>query len=402
VSSPRDEGRVGIAVLGSTGSIGRQTLNVIDEHLDRFRVVALAARVASERFLGQIARYRPEIAAVFESTPALGKGTEAIALGADGLVAASTHPSVDIVVVASSGHVAIVPTIRALEMGKTIALANKETLVCAGEIIAPLVAASGTRIRPVDSEHSAIWQALDGSPIEQVSRIILTASGGPFRTAPATKLGQVTAAEALAHPTWSMGDKITVDSATLMNKGLEIIEAHWLFGLPYEQIEVLVHPQSVIHSLVEFIDGGQIAQLGLPDMRVPIQYALTYPERMELSTHRLDLAEVGVLQFERPDTERFPALRLAREAGIAGRTYPTVLSAVDDVAVKAFLAGDLRFIDIPVVVEVVIEKHQPADVTLDSIWEADRWARIAAAEAVTAMRSRLSGGVTSREQGSPP
>ena len=388
MSSPRDDGRVGIAVLGSTGSIGRQTLNVIDEHLDRFRVVALAARVASERFLSQVARYRPEIAAVFEWTPALGNGKQVIALGADGLVAASTHPSVDIVVVASSGHVAIVPTIRAVEMGKTIALANKETLVCAGELIAPLVAASGTRIRPIDSEHCAIWQALDGSPIEQVSRIILTASGGPFRTAPATKLSQVTAAEALAHPTWSMGDKITVDSATLMNKGLEIIEAHWLFGLPYEQIDVLVHPQSVVHSLVEFVDGVQMAQLGLPDMRVPIQYALTYPERMKLSTQRLDLAEIGVLHFERPDTERFPALRLAREAGITGRTYPTVLSAADDEAVKAFLAGDLRFIDIPAVVELVIEKHLPADVTLESIWEADRWARIAAAEAVTAMRSR--------------
>jgi 1-deoxy-D-xylulose-5-phosphate reductoisomerase len=388
VSTPRDDGRIGVAVLGSTGSIGRQTLSVIDEHLDRFRVVALAARVASERFLVQVARYGPEVAAVFEWTPTLANGTEVIALGIDGLVAASTHPSVEIVVVASSGHVAIVPTIRALEVGKTVALANKETLVCAGEILAPLVEANGTRIRPIDSEHCAIWQALDGSPIEQVSRIILTASGGPFRTAPPTKLSQVTAAEALAHPTWSMGDKITVDSATLMNKGLEIIEAHWLFGLPYEQIDVLVHPESVVHSLVEFVDGGQIAQLGLPDMRVPIQYALTYPERMKLRTRRLDLAELGILHFERPDTRRFPALRLAREAGIAGRTYPTVLSAADDVAVEAFLAGDLRFIDIPTVVELVIERHQPADVTLESIWEADHWARSVAAEALTAVRSR--------------
>jgi 1-deoxy-D-xylulose-5-phosphate reductoisomerase len=388
VSSPRDDGRVGIAVLGSTGSIGRQTLSVIDEHADRFRVVALAARAASERFLGQVERYDPEIAAVFEWSPALAECTEFIALGGDALVAASTHPAVDIVVVASSGHVAIVPTIRALELGKTVALANKETLVCAGEIIAPLAEASGTRIRPIDSEHCAIWQALDGSPIEQVSRIILTASGGPFRTAPATKLGQVTAAEALAHPTWSMGDKITVDSATLMNKGLEIIEAHWLFGLPYEQIDVLVHPESVVHSLVEFIDGGQIAQLGRPDMRMPIQYALTYPDRMKLSTHRLDLAETGVLRFEQPDTERFPALRLAREAGIAGRTYPTVLSAADDEAVKAFLAGDLRFIDIPAAVEFVLDKHQPVDVTLESVWEADRWARTAVGEVLITMRSR--------------
>jgi 1-deoxy-D-xylulose-5-phosphate reductoisomerase len=388
VSSPHDDGRVGIAVLGSTGSIGRQTLNVIDEHSDRFRVVALAAGSASESFLNQVKRYRPEVAAVFAWTPALETLSSAGALGTEGLIAASTHPSVDIVVVASSGHAAIVPTIRALELGKTVALANKETLVCAGEIIAPLAATNGSPIRPVDSEHCAIWQALDGSPVEQVSRIILTASGGPFRTVPATKLAQVTAAEALSHPTWSMGDKITIDSATLMNKGLEIIEAHWLFDLPYDQIDVLVHPQSVVHSLVEFVDGGQIAQLGLPDMRVPIQYALSYPDRLNLSSKRLNLAEIGALHFEQPDTERFPSLRLAREAGIAGRTYPTVLSAADDEAVKAFLAGDLRFVDISAAVELALERHQPVDVTLESIWEADRWARVAAAEAVTALRSQ--------------
>jgi 1-deoxy-D-xylulose-5-phosphate reductoisomerase len=388
VSSPRDDGRVGVAVLGSTGSIGRQTLNVIDEHSDRFRVVALAAGSASESFLNQVKRYRPEVAAVFAWTPALETLSSAGALGTEGLIAASTHPSVDIVVVASSGHAAIVPTIRALELGKTVALANKETLVCAGEIIAPLAATNGSPIRPVDSEHCAIWQALDGSPVEQVSRIILTASGGPFRTVPVAKLAQVTAAEALSHPTWSMGDKITIDSATLMNKGLEIIEAHWLFDLPYDQIDVLVHPQSVVHSLVEFVDGGQIAQLGLPDMRLPIQYALSYPDRLNLSTKRLNLAEIGALHFEQPDTDRFPSFRLAREAGIAGRTYPTVLSAADDEAVKAFLAGDLRFVDISAAVELVLERHQPVDVTLESIWEADRWARVAAAEAVTALRSQ--------------
>ena len=363
MSSQGADGRIGVSLLGSTGSIGRQTLNVIDQHLDRFRVVALSARAASEQFLAQVARYRPEITAVFEWTPALPPSVGKVVVGDDGLIAASTHPAVDIVVVASSGHVAIVPTIRALELGKTIALANKETLVCAGEFIAALAAASGTVIRPIDSEHCAIWQALDGSPVEQVNRIILTASGGPFRTTPESKLAQVTAAEALAHPTWSMGDKITVDSATLMNKGLEIIEAHWLFGLPYEQIEVLIHPESVVHSLVEFIDGAQMAQLGMPDMRVPIQYALSYPERMKLSTHMLDLAEVGSLHFERPDIERFPALRLAREAGIAGRTYPTVLSAADDEAVRAFLVGDLRFVDIPTVVEIVLDRHQPSDVS---------------------------------------
>jgi 1-deoxy-D-xylulose-5-phosphate reductoisomerase len=362
-------------------------LNVIDAHSHRFHVVALVARTASERFLDQVARYGPEVAAVSEWTPALVKSTSSIAVGDEGLIAASTHPSVDIVVVASSGHVAIVPTVRALELGKTIALANKETLVCAGEILAPLVASSNAPIRPIDSEHSAVWQALDGSPIEQVSRIILTASGGPFRTTPVSELALVTAAQALSHPTWSMGEKITVDSATLMNKGLEIIEAHWLFGLPYEQIDVVVHPESVVHSFVEFVDGAQIAQLGVPDMRVPIQYALSYPERMNLPTDRLDLAEVGALHFERPDTERFPALRLAREVGVAGRTYPTVLSAADDEAVVAFLAGELRFIDIPAAIEMVIEKHQPTNVTLEAIWDADRWARAAAREAICALRS---------------
>jgi 1-deoxy-D-xylulose-5-phosphate reductoisomerase len=387
VISSGDDGRVGVAVLGSTGSIGRQALNVIDAHSDRFRVVALVARTASERFLAQVAQYVPEVAAVFEWTPALGSSAGSIALGNEGLIAASTHSSVDIVVVASSGHVAIDPTIRALESGKIIALANKETLVCAGEILAPLVDSSQAPIRPIDSEHSAIWQALGGSSVEHVSRIILTASGGPFRTTPAAELARVTAAQALSHPTWSMGDKITVDSSTLMNKGLEIIEAHWLFGLPYEQIDVLVHPESVVHSLVEFVDGAQVAQLGLPDMRVPIQYALSYPERMDLPTNRLDLAEVGALHFERPDTERFPALRLAREVGIAGRTYPTVLCAADDEAVVAFLAGELRFIDIPAAVETVIEKHQPTNVTLESIWDADRWARAAAREAICALRS---------------
>ena len=385
-TTPRDDGRVGVAILGSTGSIGRQTLDVIDEHADRFRVVALAARTASDRFLDQVKRYRPEITAVYDWTPDLDGLTGPISLGNEGLAAATTHPSVDIVVVASSGHVAIVPTIRALEWGKTIALANKETLVCAGEIIAPLVASGFASLRPIDSEHCAIWQALDGSPIEQVRRILLTASGGPFRTTPAIELARVTVAQALSHPTWSMGDKITVDSATLMNKGLEIIEAHWLFGLPYEQIDVLVHPESVVHSLVEFVDGAQLAQLGVPDMRVPIQYALTYPERMSLLSDRLDLAEVGVLHFERPDIIRFPALRLAREAGIAGRTFPTVLSAADDEAVAAFLAGELRFVDVPATIEIVLEKHQPTEVSLESILESDRWARAAAREAISGMR----------------
>lgn len=388
MTSTLPAGPVGIAILGSTGSVGQQALDVIDAHPDRFRVVSLAARAVSERFLDQVARYSPDIAAVSESNSPSEFGTHAVLTGADGLIEAATHPSVDIVVVASSGHAAIVPTIHAVEHGKIIALANKETLICAGEIIVPLAAARSVPIRPIDSEHSAIWQALSGAPIDQISRVILTASGGPFRTASPSVLAHVSAEDALAHPTWSMGAKITVDSATLMNKGLEVIEAHWLFALPYNQIEVLVHPESIVHSLVEFVDGGLIGQLGLPDMRLPIQYALTYPDRVPLSGQRLELAHIGALHFEAPDEKRFPALRLARDAGIAGRTYPTVLSAADDEAVGAFLAGNLRFSDIPAVVETVIEKHEPVEVTLGSILEADVWARATAASAISERRSR--------------
>jgi 1-deoxy-D-xylulose-5-phosphate reductoisomerase len=370
-----DDDRIGVAILGSTGSVGRQTLEVIDALSDRFRVVALAARTPSRTLLQQIERYRPDIAAITEAGATPPTATTSIATGPKGLVGAATHPAVSIVVVATSGHAAIVPTMRAIEHGKTIALANKEALVCAGELIVPLAAQYGTAIRPVDSEHSAIWQALAGAPIDRLRRIIITASGGPFREAPVTRLETVTAQEALAHPTWSMGGKITVDSATMMNKGLEVIEAHWLFGLPYDLIDVIVHPESIVHSLVEFVDGGFIAQLGLPDMKLPIQYALTYPDRVPLSGKRLDLAASGELHFEIPDETRFPALRLARDAGIAGRTYPTVLSAADDEAVAAFLRGALRFVDIPGVVETVLGLHDPQSVTLETISASDDWAR---------------------------
>jgi 1-deoxy-D-xylulose-5-phosphate reductoisomerase len=381
------DGRIGVALLGSTGSVGRQTLEVIDAHTDLFRIDALAAGSLSDQFLHQVARYTPEIAAVANPGTSSATGNLLIQSGAAALVAAATVPSADIVVVASSGHAAIVPTIRAIEHGKVIALANKETLVCAGELIVPLAAARDVSIRPVDSEHSAIWQALDGTPLDQVKRIMLTASGGPFRTTPAAQLAQVTARDALAHPTWSMGGKITIDSATLMNKGLEIIEAHWLFGLPYERIDVIVHPESIVHSLVEFIDGGQIAQLGLPDMRLPIQYALSYPQRIPLAAERLDLTQIRALHFERPDTERFPALQLARDAGVSGRTYPTVLSAADDGAVAAFLAGEIRFSDITTIVRKTLERHTPADVSLEAILEADTWARRAATDEI-ARRAR--------------
>jgi 1-deoxy-D-xylulose-5-phosphate reductoisomerase len=367
--------RIGVAVLGSTGSVGQQTLAVIDALNDRFRVVALAARSPSPRLIDQIEQNRPEIVALTKASDSSLIGESRILTGPESLTAAATYPAVDIVVVATSGHAAIVPTMRAIEGGKIVALANKEVLVCAGELLMPLAAAKNTIIRPVDSEHSAIWQALAGSSIDQVRRIIITASGGPFRETPKEAFAAITARDALAHPTWSMGGKITVDSATLMNKGLEVIEAHWLFGLPYERIDVLVHPQSIVHSLVEFVDGGLMAQLGLPDMKLPIQFALTYPDRIPASSARLDMATTAALQFEHPDESRFPALRLAREAGIAGQTYPTVLSAADDEAVAAFFTGSLRFVDIPHVVASVIDAHEPIAVSLESIVEADAWAR---------------------------
>lgn len=383
------DGRVGVAVLGSTGSVGQQTLLVLDELAERFRVVALAARSPSEAFLAQVARYRPTIACVAEPTQLKTVKAQESVTGPHGLIVAATHPDVDVVVVATSGHDAIAPTIEAIRQGKTIALANKETLVCAGELIMPLAARYGAAIRPVDSEHSAIWQALGSVPLEEVRRIIITASGGPFRTTPRKDLAHVSAREALAHPTWSMGGKITIDSATLMNKGLEVIEARWLFGVSYDQIEVIVHPESVVHSLVEFIDGSQIAQLGLADMRLPIQYALTYPERLARPSCQLALAEIGALHFEEPDMERFPCLRIAREAGVAGNTYPTVLSAADGVAVEAFLKNGLRFVDIPLVVQEALNRHAPVGpLSLESISASDIWARATARELIAELGGR--------------
>jgi 1-deoxy-D-xylulose-5-phosphate reductoisomerase len=387
MSGESSDDRIGVAILGSTGSVGRQTLDVIDDHPERFRVVALAARTHSALFVEQVAQYRPHIVSVATPPGSRLMGANLCVAGSEGLIAAATHPSVDIVVVATSGHDAIAPTMQAIEHGKVIALANKETLVCAGELIVPLAAACGTSIRPVDSEHSAIWQALGDAPASAVSRIIITASGGPFRTTPEHELVHVTAVEALAHPTWSMGGKITIDSATLMNKGLEVIEAHWLFNIPYDRIDVVVHPESVVHSLVEFVDGSQIAQLGLPDMRLPIQYALTYPQRLPRSGKRLSLVETGALHFESPDETRFPCLGIAREAGVAGSTYPTVMSAADDEAVAAFLAARLRFVDIPSVVQEVMDKHSPAAaISLDAILESDGWARSTAKEVISRKR----------------
>jgi 1-deoxy-D-xylulose-5-phosphate reductoisomerase len=382
----RPDGPIGIAILGSTGSIGQQTLEVIDAHPERFRVVALAAGRNIEVLRRQIARYKPELIALEDDRVLPQRPGTAIVLGEAGLIEVATHPDADIVVVATSGHAAMRPTHQAIAAGKTIALANKETIVCAGELIMPFAAARGVQIRPIDSEHSAIWRCLGQTPNREVARLILTASGGPFRETPAERLATVTVAEALAHPTWAMGGKVTIDSATLMNKGLEIIEARWLFDLDYARIDVLIHPESIIHSLVEFVDGSQLAQLSTPDMRMPIQFALTYPEHVAGPAARLSLAAIGQLTFAFPDETRFPALTIARHAAIAGSTYPTVLSAADDVAVSAFMKQQIRFVDIPEVVARVLAEHRPdGPLGFDAIAAADHWAQMAAEREIRAL-----------------
>jgi 1-deoxy-D-xylulose-5-phosphate reductoisomerase len=298
-------------------------------------------------------------------------------------VAAATHPDVDIVVAATSGHEAIRATWAAIEAGKVIALANKETIVCAGDLIMPLAQRHGAHIRPVDSEHSAIWQCLQTGHPEDLARLILTASGGPFLHTPRRDLASVTIEDALAHPNWSMGSKITIDSATMMNKGLEIIEAHHLFDVSYARIEVVIHREQIIHSMVEWNDRSTIAQLSFPDMRLPIQYALTYPERVGGPPAPIDFTRARHMTFEQVDPAQFPALSQAREAGARGKTYPTVLSAADEVAVDAFLQGRIAFVDIPSVVESVLAAHESVPVAdLDVIDEADQWARDRAREVV--------------------
>ncbi|HET9017724.1 MAG TPA: 1-deoxy-D-xylulose-5-phosphate reductoisomerase [Thermomicrobiaceae bacterium] len=377
-----------LALLGSTGSIGRQTLAVVDDHPGEFEIVALAAGHDSPLLRDQVARYRPQLVVVGDGTSLDGHSHGEHLSGEAGLVTAATLSQADIVLVATSGHAALRPTLEAARLGKTIALANKEVVVCAGEMLMPLARQCGAEIRPVDSEHSALWQCLVAARArDEVTRITLTASGGPFRTAPASRLPSVTVSEAMAHPTWKMGTKITIDSATLMNKGLEVIEAHWLFDMPYEQIDVIVHPQSVVHALVTLSDGAILAHLGVTDMRLPIQYALTYPARADSPHLRLDLSTIGKLEFFPPDVDRFPALRLAREAGAAGSTYPTVLSAADEVAVEAFLDSRIRFTDIAEIVARVLDRHLPPSGPLSpaAIGDADAWARREATATVAAL-----------------
>lgn len=369
------DGRVKqLAVLGSTGSIGRQTLEVVRALPHKFRIVGLAAGKNSDLLAEQIAEFQPRFVA-YEGKKVSEQQINARyeALSIEDI---ASHPKVDTVVVATSGKSGLSPTLAAVSAGKTVCLANKESLVMAGRIIIDEAKLNGAQILPIDSEHSAIWQCLSGEQTE-VARLILTASGGPFRDYSPAQPERITVEQALNHPSWQMGQKVTIDSATLMNKGLEVIEAHWLFNMPFEKIKVLIHPQSIVHSMVEFIDGSVKAQLSYPDMRLPIQYALSYPERLpNPQLPRLDWSSIKDLTFAEPDFDTFPCLKLAVEAGRRGDTYPAVLCAADEVAVELFLARRIRFVDIAHYVEQALEQHQViTNPTLKEILAADVWAK---------------------------
>jgi 1-deoxy-D-xylulose-5-phosphate reductoisomerase len=378
-----------LAILGSTGSIGTSALAVVDAHADRLEVVGLAAGNNVSAFAEQLIRYRPRTVAMgsaraLDQLKAHGAALPTSAgAGCDGLIAVATHPDVDFVLCASSGTAALEAVLAAIEAGKTIGLANKEVLVMAGGLVMDAARRKGVPILPVDSEHNAIHQCLHGRAPGELRRLILTASGGPFRGRSLDALERVTASEALRHPTWQMGPKITIDSATLMNKGLEVIEAHWLFGATASQITVVVHPQSIVHSLVELTDGSMIAQMGTTDMRLPIQYAFSYPERWSSPVPFLDLARAATLEFHEPAWDDFPCLRLAYRALAAERSLPIVLNAANEVAVAAFLNGQLGFTAIPRVIAETMDAHGGAAAdTLESIRSIDRWAHEYAAELV--------------------
>ena len=372
-----------IAILGSTGSIGRSALSVIDAHADQLQVVGLAAGDNADLLANQIARYRPRIVAMASGAALdrLRRNTvpsevHLAGAGRDGLVAVASHPEVDLVLCASTGTVGLEAVLAAIAQRKAVALANKEVLVMAGGMVMEAARRRGVTILPVDSEHNAIHQCLHGRPVAELKRLILTASGGPFRGSSMSALSRVSSEDALRHPTWRMGRKISVDSATLMNKGLELIEAHWLFGVNTDRIDVVIHPQSVVHSMVELTDGSIIAQLGVTDMRLPIQYALSYPERWPTSLPSLDLTHAVRLDFDLPDTESFPCLKLAYRALQADRSLPVVLNAANEVAVATFLEGRLGFTRIPEVIERTMDAHRPAEVsTLEAVRSVDRWAR---------------------------
>jgi len=383
----------GIAILGSTGSIGCNTLRVIDSlGPAKFRVVALGAGRNTAMLADQIARHQPDLVSVeteeaAENLKELLRGRNLaeprVVTGDAGLIEVATYTSADCVVSATVGAIGFVPTLRALESGKRVALANKETLVMAGELMTRAAEKSGAELLPVDSEHNALHQCLRGEKRSEVRKIILTASGGPFRTRDKAAIQSATVAEALKHPTWNMGAKITIDSATLMNKGLEVIEAHWLFGFNADEISIVVHPESVVHSMIELVDGSVIAQMGVTDMRHAIQYALTYPERCPSELQPLDLAKLSSLHFEAPDLDRFPCIALAYRALRTGGTLPAAMNAANEEAVRAFIDERIALSDVPRVIEQVMDSHYPVAVTdLAAVIDADRDARVAAQLAI--------------------
>jgi 1-deoxy-D-xylulose-5-phosphate reductoisomerase len=387
-----------VAILGSTGSIGRSALAVVDAHKERLQVVALAAGGNAELLAEQVGRYRPSIvgvgttAARDELLRRLDAGVvpHVVGAGPEGLLAVATAADADLVLCASSGTAGLEAALAAIDAGKTLALANKEVLVMAGALMMDAARRRGVAILPVDSEHNAIHQCLHGRSSSEIRRLILTASGGPFRSLDADALARVTPEDALRHPTWQMGRKITIDSATLMNKGLEVIEAHWLFGVAAAAIEVVIHPQSVVHSMVELVDGSIIAQLGVTDMRLPIQYAFSFPERWGMVLPPLDVAGLGALEFAPPDLARFPCLGLAFGALRHGASWPIVLNAANEVAVEAFLAGRLRFPEIARVIEEALaaaDRETSAPHDLADVRRADRWARDHASRTVGTLPS---------------
>ena len=352
-----------IVLLGSTGSIGTQTLDVVRNNKDELKVIGLAANKRVSEVEKQVREFNPKYVCMFDPDAAK-ELTEKIAdtgikvmSGMDGLLEMVSVPEADTVLTAVVGMIGIRPTIKAIESGKDIALANKETLVCAGHIIMPLAKEKNVQILPVDSEHSAIFQSLVGQPKDKIEKILLTASGGPFRGKKREELAAMTAADALKHPNWDMGPKVTIDSSSLVNKGLEVMEARWLFDVSLDNIEVLVHPQSIVHSAVQYVDGAVIAQLGVPDMKLPIQYALFYPDRRPMAEKRLDLFELGSLTFEKPDTDTFRGLKLAFDSAYAGGSMPTVFNAANEMAVRRFLKGDIRYLEIYDMIEEAMTHH---------------------------------------------
>lgn len=370
-----------ISLLGSTGSIGVSTLDVVARNSDRFEISGLSAGSNAEKFVEQVKQFKPKVASLFDRSKEAfvreqlaGLDVEII-FGEQGPVQVATWPDSDLVVSGIVGSAGLVPALAAINAGKNLALANKETLVVAGELVLKAAKDKNVAIIPIDSEHSAILQAMNGEKKEQVKKIILTASGGPFRTFTREQMEHVTVQQALNHPNWSMGDKITIDSATMMNKGLEYIEAKWLFGLE-TQVEVIIHRQSIIHSMIEFVDTSIMAQLGIPDMRVPIAYALSYPDRLDCELPSLDLSQLSRLDFETPDYEKFPCLKLAIDALDAGETVPAVLNAANEIAVQAFLDEQISFKEISEIIRTTMQNHKSKPVTtLEDVLSADRWTR---------------------------